>query len=384
MFQAVPIVLLSFVLIFVLSFAAGCAAPSDSGEGTLGPNPDRPLVGVSYFAGWWPESPNKWESGKPRADWRPRYPGRVPLLGEYNSQQVMDKEIVAAAGHGVDFFAILWYPPLATGKDRPEVLNRGLDFFVASPEAHRMKFMVEVCNHAPFLTSTDQEWDRCIELILPALKHPSCLRVDGRLVVKIHSGWQFWKDAGESASVASARVVRLRKAIGNAGLGEALVCIGGNMAPMPSGEAPVKFFDFTGEYMMVPPIPAKPTDYPYAELAPFIRSLRLIDLTDKHPYMPVLGAGWNPRPWPDVRACFEFPTRAEWVEALRAMDRDLQASQKLGIPRRDGTVARAFTIYAWNEFGEGGIVAPTRGEGMMKLQGIAEVFGPNHVSRSKR
>jgi hypothetical protein len=32
-------------------------------------------------------------------------------------------------------------------------------------------------------------------------------------------------------------------------------------------------------------------------------------------------------------------------------------------------------IYAWNEFGEGGIVAPTRGEGMMKLQAIRLVFG---------
>jgi hypothetical protein len=34
----------------------------------------------------------------------------------------------------------------------------------------------------------------------------------------------------------------------------------------------------------------------------------------------------------------------------------------------------AFTIYAWNEFGEGGIVAPTQGDQYMKLEGIKTVF----------
>jgi hypothetical protein len=32
-------------------------------------------------------------------------------------------------------------------------------------------------------------------------------------------------------------------------------------------------------------------------------------------------------------------------------------------------------IYAWNEFGEGGIVAPTRGDGTMKLEALRQVFG---------
>jgi hypothetical protein len=32
-------------------------------------------------------------------------------------------------------------------------------------------------------------------------------------------------------------------------------------------------------------------------------------------------------------------------------------------------------VYAWNEFGEGGFVAPTHGEGFMKLECIREVFG---------
>jgi hypothetical protein len=59
---------------------------------------------------------------------------------------------------------------------------------------------------------------------------------------------------------------------------------------------------------------------------------------------------------------------------LRHMAEELEQSTNLGIPLPGGGRQKAFTIYAWNEFGEGGIVAPTRGEGLMKLEAIREVF----------
>ena len=42
---------------------------------------------------------------------------------------------------------------------------------------------------------------------------------------------------------------------------------------------------------------------------------------------------------------------------------------------------------AWNEFGEGGIVAPTKGRGHMMLQCIKDVFGtsdPAHEGRAPK
>lgn len=48
----------------------------------------------------------------------------------------------------------------------------------------------------------------------------------------------------------------------------------------------------------------------------------------------------------------------------------LDSYPKLGFPGG----RKALLIYAWNEFGEGGIVAPTKGDGTMKLEGIREVF----------
>jgi hypothetical protein len=46
----------------------------------------------------------------------------------------------------------------------------------------------------------------------------------------------------------------------------------------------------------------------------------------------------------------------------------------LGIPVTGGR-KKMLLIYAWNEFGEGGIVAPTEGDKEMKLEAIRDVFG---------
>jgi hypothetical protein len=108
---------------------------------------DDILVGVHYFAGWWRELPNKWHGqgwriGQP--DWRPDFPERVPTLGEYNEQATMDREIIAASEHGVDYFAILYYYPKPGTNETKHApsLNRGLEQFIASPEAHVKAFCV--------------------------------------------------------------------------------------------------------------------------------------------------------------------------------------------------------------------------------------------------
>lgn len=366
--------LISGLTLFVLS---GCAtSPDEKSEVanvTINTDPNRPLVGVSYFAGWWPPPRSKWQTPRTGVDWREKFPERVPLLGEYNSQETMDQEIVAAASHGVDFFAILWYPP-STGDSQWPLLNRGLGFFLASPESRRMRFVVEFCNHAPFTTKTDAEWDACIAAWMPVFKHALCLRVDGRLVFKIHSIHQFYLDSGENLDIVAARIAKLRKAVRDAGLGEMVIGAGG-MGQVGKDDWPVKSIDFSGDYMLVPSSEKADSARPIEELANFLRSVRLERAGNAIPYMPVIAAGWDPRPWNDPRPFFAMPTAEQWTAELRRLNDDLAVSTNLGIPRRDGKVAKAFTIYAWNEFGEGGILAPTRGERDTKLRGIRDVLG---------
>jgi hypothetical protein len=58
------------------------------------------------------------------------------------------------------------------------------------------------------------------------------------------------------------------------------------------------------------------------------------------------------------------------------MKTGLGSGANLGLLLPGGGRQGIFTIYAWNEFGEGGIVVPTRGEQTMKLDAIRAVFGP--------
>jgi hypothetical protein len=339
---------------------------------------DRPLVGASYFAGWW--RPNKWNYDPAVGDWRARFPQRVPLLGEYNEPSTMDKEIVAAAEHGVDFFLILWYyngPDDSREREKnARFLNEGLKTFVKSPEAHRMRFAIEYCNHQPYQVKTADDWNHCIKTWVAAMRHPSYLRVGGKLVFKVHSWHHFWDENGKDATACRARLDGLRKAVREAGLSEMIIGCG-----IPSGEkiAPGHpagdLFDFTGTYMEVPDLPQREADYPYEKLAEFARPTRAAHAKDKIPYVPYLGAGFNARPWPDHRARFAIPTKDEWMRELRTTQADLERLENLGFPLPDGRRQKALTIYAWNEFGEGGFLAPTQRENYMKLQAIRDVFG---------
>ncbi|MBI5833798.1 MAG: hypothetical protein HZB16_16015 [Armatimonadetes bacterium] len=349
--------------------------------------PRPPLVGVEYFAGWWPELPNKWH-GKgwtaQEPDWRTEFPGRVPLLGAYNDQATMDAEIVAAADHGVDFFSILYYHPQPGGPHEVEAqrLNRGLAAFLASPNAGRMKFMLEFCNAPGFDAATDAQWAECIKTFVAAMRSPSYLRVGGRLVLKIHGGSWFLDTYGNDAERTRRALDQLRAAVREAGLGELIIGAGIMSRTRYAAEQPLaKVFDFTATYMSIPEVEVRPAEHPYALLAAEARVSRELHAADPLPWMPYLAVGWNPRPWthpeadPNHRRFFTFATREQWTEELRAMKADLAARPTLGLPLPDGTRQPAFTIYAWNEFGEGGILAPTQGEQNTKLEAIRDVFG---------
>ena len=351
-------------LVPVCVLAALCllGAPSEPGF----------LVGVNYFAGWWEPLPNKWH-GKDGQDWRPSFPDRIPLLGEYNGQEVMDREIAAAADHGVDFFAILWYynPPDTEREPNARFLERGLKDFMASPNAPRMRFMIEFCNHPPYLVSTGEEWRECVAFWVTCMKHPSYLRVGGKAVFKVHGGHFFLKQNGENPTRCKERLDYLRAEARAAGVGELLIGCGiGASEEIPPGHWAAQLFDFTGVYMDLPGLPPAEKDYPYPLLADFAAEGRARHASDAVPHLPYVPAGWNPRPWGDPRPCFAFPTRQEWVSTLERVKHDLAEMPSLGLPGQ-----KAFTIYAWNEYGEGGITAPTRGDGHMKLEAIRDVFG---------
>jgi hypothetical protein len=327
-------------------------------------SPDDYLVGVYYFAGWWQKTPNKWETGG--HDWRPNYEERIPLLGEYNDQATMDREIVAAATHKVAFFQILWYP-------NGGPLNEGLRTFIASTNAPQMRFTIEFVNHPPFELTNDADWRMACQQWCAAMRHPSYLRLDGRPVFKIHGLDYFYTQNGNDPEKVTARLNTFRQIARQSGLADPLIS-GGVMpgaVPAPQRAAP---FDFLTTYMDMPDLPQRPEPYRYELLIRHAESgwLRYAEHSSE-PYVPYVPSGWDPKPWRDPRPSFAFPTREEWTGALLRAKAVLDKYPNLGIPIKGGR-QKMLLIYAWNEFGEGGIVAPTRGEKDMKLEAVSQVL----------
>jgi hypothetical protein len=97
------------------------------------------------------------------------------------------------------------------------------------------------------------------------------------------------------------------------------------------------------------------------------------------PYVPNVISGFDPRPAKEKGACsFNQPTLAEWIATLEQVRKRVEApGARLGFPSTltPGAVVPAITLYAWNEFAEGGMICPTKGEGWNKLEGIQAVFG---------
>lgn len=332
------------------------------------------LVGVHYFAGWWRAKPNKWMTDG--REWLADYPERKPLLGLYNEQETMDREIRAAANHGVDFFQILYYPLHGISPEAGEArLNDGLKTFLTSPNNHLLRFTIEYVNHPPFDVPTDELWEKVCHEWADVMKHPSYLRVGGRPVFKIHSVDFLIQQCGGELSRVKARVETLRRIVTESGLPNPIIAGGVGAGGIASGEA-VAPFDYLTTYMEFADLPPTDTPYPYEQLIKYAEKAWIAYGTkaDKM-YMPYVPAGWDPEPWKDPRPPYTMPTREEWRFALRRVQAALDKYPNLGIPSGDGGRQKAFVIYAWNEFGEGGFIAPTKGEGTMKLDVLREVYG---------
>lgn len=119
--------------------------------------------------------------------------------------------------------------------------------------------------------------------------------------------------------------------------------------------------------------------WPYADVLRFQADARGNQTGDSAPYLPNVIAGFDPRPWEEAAPSFAAPSRTEWAAALtQARDLVLDPANKVfGLPDASSPsgVRPAISIYAWNELGEGGILAPTVGDGGARLAALSEVFG---------
>ena len=100
-------------------------------------------------------------------------------------------------------------------------------------------------------------------------------------------------------------------------------------------------------------------------------------------FQPSIISGWDKRPWVwnNTNGVYNYRNgmKNSWnCRGSENMFRDHCSSQLQNVldnAAKYATTPPLITAYAWNEYGEGGFLAPSRGEGWSKLQVIKDVFG---------
>ena len=347
---------------------------------------------------------DKWKQG----EWnfcrttRPRVPGQkaplAPLYGFIDGKNPADvaKEIDLASNAGIDVFMYDWY--WYNGEmTMQEALEEG---FLKAPNRGKMKFCLMWCYHdrkdsfrndpskekrmlMP-LARTPKEFLDNIRYCLKFFKEPNYWLKEGKPFFSIYNARQFVQDMGGSAKAKKVLDKARQLAVG-AGLKG--ICFQGMCDGLKNGGkgVPEAGFDYLGEYnhLSCPARDeaAKNGSYVFQYKDIFESNFREWEAfrTAPIPFIPVVSAGCDtsfrcrpeePFPW----RVNSYPYTPICLNNTPDLFQELLAAAKKSVekdPKKPGAVL----IYAWNEYTEGGYVAPNNFDTDGALRAIAAVFG---------
>lgn len=337
---------------------------------------ERAQIGVIRWDAWFSGSP--WAKSIRTEAWKARLPFYATVDADNNidldelSAAAVEQEKLYAIAAGVDYFIYgLYLDVNDVGKLNPTMakFNRAIDLFIRNSNKF-MKFSVYL-PHPPELETSV----RLHELLYGYFKDPSFLRTaDGRPVVFwLLPRGQSWIDAVGGVDAAKSSLQKFRSDV-RANVGAQPYVVAMTFSP---SEAPalVKSIGFDAISSYGNPLggrsPDSPTGArPYRRCLSSSRYYWSVARASGLPFLPPVSLGWDYRPAlaeqgrnKDPEWC-EFPSTEEVEEAVSE-----------GLRTTPDSAFRSIVIYAWNEFAEGGILAPTLCSGADRLRGVARATG---------
>jgi hypothetical protein len=328
------------------------------------PDPVRSdlLVGAYYFPGW--DRPEHWYCIKANPQ------VQHPLLGYYRqgASEAADWHIKWAVEHGLSFFAFDFY-----SEGGSQMLEDALDAFLRSRFIDRFRFCLLWCNEGPPARMTAAELGHFAELVVPRyLKHPSHLKIEGKPVVMVLSGYSFVSGLGTAgarqafqdldARCVAAGLPGVYLAFGHGGIQDAQA-IADSLA---AGAQAFSLYNFpyVGTSFAGPGHPGM--EAPYSDLVVQGEALwkHWRQMTGDR-FWPTVMPGWDRRPW----------TKDQ--DLVRTGSTPARFGQALRLAREQVNRDRIVMLEAWNEWGEGCVLEPTVEHGFAYLDQVREVFCPN-------
>lgn len=308
------------------------------------------ILGAYYFDGWagltshlTPELEHDFLERKPIGGW------------VTSKQHVMEEQMDLAVKSGLSFFSFCWYfTTIDEFKANPR--NRALNFYLKAKNKGKLKYNLLVANHDNYIVGP-QNWNYLCKYWIELFKNPLYLRVNGSPLLTFISTNSLVKSFGSTAKVNQA-LKELREMAKESGLTG--VTVGACHYPedkMIKLVAECGFDISTGYNYHESGYQKNQLSVPVDSLQ--TGSIRIWKALTKSPLplIPAITANWDPRPWPiqyknpKIYTGFSAKSVASAIKAAAKFMDDHPA---------EVTPERVALIYAWNEYGEGAWLTPSK------------------------
>lgn len=312
-------------------------------------------LGAYYFDGWKKENGNTHlpPGLKQNLD-------RKPVWGWVTStQNIMNKQIDAAANAGLSFFSFCWY---YNPKKNIDSSNRGLLYYNNSPQKKRLKYCLLVANHTGYEIGP-KEWPTVSNEWIKQFKSGTYLLVDGKPLIIFFSTKTLVSKFGTTDGVKAA-FGKLKSIAQKSGLNGVTIaaCVAANSKEISIAEAcgfdVLTGYNYHGYGLLGASL--------YAQTVP-ISKMQTAEVgiwnkftqKSKLPYIPVSTLNWDPRPWATAKNNYaKAPYFSGYSPASVYTSVEACISWIKQHPQNT-TRDKVGLLYAWNEYGEGGWLTPS-------------------------
>lgn len=345
------------------------------------PAPRRAALGAIRWDAWFgPRDAvgRAVEASLAPAQWRDRLPFFAELLPDGvrldgSSQEIIDREIGYAVAAGLDYWAFVLYPP-----ESP--LSLGLERYLASRRRGDLRFCA--------VTECGRWHDPAFAARVAALVQERGYQtvLDGRALVYLGFVTEQALGGFDSGLKGVRKVLdRFQDALAGAGSPRAYLVL---MDPNPQtakAHAEALGCDAISSYA----VGWYQGSIEYPEFAATVERHWDDCRATGMPTVPIAMTGWDRRPRVENPVPWET-----WQEPGKGLAHYVQAGTPAQIAAHvgravawidahpDAAPARTALVYAWNEFDEGGWLAPTLAEGDARLRALRDVLEP-HGSASR-
>jgi hypothetical protein len=303
---------------------------------------------------------------------------RKPVIGYYDQSdpKVLEQQINQAISNGVSYFAFYWYWDFQRGA---EILNDGLDSLLAARNSNLIDFSIAICEEGNQFTLMHSDFQKVAALVTRKyFSRPNYLHTrDGRLIVEIcdASGIRTSADpihvrhyTDVDAPAVTAFVNDLRTQAKSA-LGKDLFVVA-RTDWIPDAVRSLTVLD---GYTCIAPRPDSSSI-----AANYQASLAWMS-TQPQPFMPCLSERTDQRPQVgiilSVPNIFYYPTDV----TPAVFKTGLAKTRQWMDAHRDNEISQFLTIYAWNEWYEGGTIEPNVRDGASILNQIPAAFDVPYI-----